>query len=331
MAVTTITHFEITELPDPLVIEALINAVPIVAGTLYPIADQNLLSWERTTTYLNVPLSTVFKYKVHDNVNNFESNEALGKLIWIGSDPDPLSSNLIQVINNLDVKNLLTELPINNAVDFIKITGMVGVLNLKLNGSPVFINQILTTIDLANADFTAEVEGGGDPYFELTYQVGQGVVLDPTIYTYTLDVVSAAEISSQTPIVDTRTEDFDVGGITIPYTVKEESIIVNIDLGSAYGTAEVTVQIASPFLILNIWNSVAVIADNINEEYFSDTTIITVLELDKFGKSSIEINNFIVYDTIGPKIGQVTITLDSINEDISLVNGSQIEILSTNL
>ena len=331
MAVTTITHFEITELPDPLVIEALINAIPIVAGTLYPIADQNLLSWERTSTYQDTPLTTAFKYKVHDNVNNFESNEALGKLIWTGSDPNPLSSNLVQVINNLDVKNLLIELPINNAVDFIKITGMIGVFNLKLNSNPVFINQILTTIDLANAIFTAESEGGGDPYFELTYQVGQGVVLDPAIYTYTLDIVSAAEISSQAPIVDARTEDFDVGGIITPYTVKEESIIVDVDLGSAYGTAEITVQIESPFLILNSWNSVAVIADNINEEYFSDTTINTVLELDKFGKGTIQINNFIVYDTVNPKIGKVTITLNSINGDIGLVNGSQIEILLTNL
>ncbi len=331
MAVTTITHFEITELPDPLVIEAFINAVPIVAGTLYPIADQNLLSWERTTTYLNVPLSTAFKYKVHDNVNNFESNEALGKLIWIGSDPDPLSSNLVQVINNLDVKNLLTELPINNAVDFIKITGMVGVLNLKLNGAPIFINQILTTIDLANADFTAEVEGGGDPYFELTYQVGQGVVLDPAIYIYTLDIVSAAEIASQSPIVITSSEEFDVGGVDTPYTVKTETILVDVDKGQAFGTAELTINIVSAFLILNPWNSVSIEVNGIQTEYFADIILNEILTLDKFGKGTIQIDNFIVYDTAGAKIGQVTITLNSINGDISLVNGSQIEILSTNL
>ena len=61
---TAITHFKFPTLPDINAVESLINAVPLVVDTLYPIADQNLLTFERTSQFDNLSLKAPFLYKV---------------------------------------------------------------------------------------------------------------------------------------------------------------------------------------------------------------------------------------------------------------------------
>jgi len=330
---TAITHFKFPTLPDANAVDSLINAVPIVVDTLYPIADQNLLTFERTAQFDNLSLKAPFLYKVVDNVNNFESNEALIRLGWKGVSANPASSNIVKVINNLDIVNLLDELPLNDVTEWIDIESMTGVPGLLINGKKVFIGQRVAILDLYYADFTALTEGGGNPYFQLGYKVGEEDTAEPTVYTLDLDIVSLAEISIGTPAsVSSYNDDFDTGGgLFVEYAVKEETIIIKVDKGYVYGTAAIQIAISSAFLALTQWNKVVVSYDGNETEYFANETINIVLELDSLGIGEIQIVNYIVYENPVPALGQITLTLNDINGDSGLVNGVQIQQVLTNL
>lgn len=330
---TAITHFKFRILPDPNAVDSQINGVPLVVLTLYPIADQNLLTFERTTKFDNLSLKVPFLYSVVDNVNNYGSNDALIRLEWKGVAANPASSDVSQVINNSQVINLLDILPLNDVTEWIEIISMTNGFWLSVNGIKSKIGIRLTILDLYYTTFTALAEGGGDPYFELGYKVGEDNTSEPTLYTLDLDIVSLAEISIGTPAdILSYNDDFDVTGqgLFVEYAVKEETTIIKIDKGYAYGTAAVQIVIASDFLLLNQWNKV-ILQGNEDQEYFSNQTINIVLELDKLGIGEIQITNFIVYENQVPALGQITLTLNDINGNPALVNGTQVQQILTNL
>jgi hypothetical protein len=333
MAIAAITHFKFKSLPDPNAVDSLINAVTIVIDTNYDIADQNLLTFERTARFDNLSLSTPFLYTVVDNVNNFESNEALIDLEWKGVALNPASSNVALVINNLDVVNLLDTLPLNDTTEWIDVQTMVGLQGLTKSGNPIYIGQRLTVLDLYYTDFTALAEGGGDPYFQLGYKVGQANTAKATIYTLDLDIVSLAEIGIGTAaVVIEYTDDIDTGGgIFVNYTIKEETTIIKVDKGYLFGDADVEIAILSPFLALNAYNLVSVSYNGTQTEYFSNTTFNITLQLDSLGIGYIQITNYIVYDTMAAANGLVTLTLNDINGNPALVNGVQTQQIITSL
>ncbi len=330
---TAITHFKFKTLPDPNAVDSKINAVTLVVDTLYPIADENLLTFERTSRFDDLSLETPFLYKVVDNVNNLESNEALIRLGWKGVSANPASSNVSQVINNLDVINLLDTLPLNDVTEWIEIIFLIGIPGLLINGIKAQVGRRLTILDLYYSDFTALAEGGGDPYFQLGYKVGEDNTAEITIYTLDLDIVSLAIIGILTPAsLVTFIESFDTGGgLFVDYTVKEETTIVEVSKGHVFGIANITIAILSPFLALNQWNSVTIDYNGIQTEYFANTTVIIAVKLDKLGKGEIEILNTIVFETADPAVGEITITVDDINGDSALVDGVQIQQVLTNL
>lgn len=328
-----ITHFEITELPDSNVIDSKIDGVLIVAETKYPIANQNLLTWDRKTPFHNKTINTAFKFKVHDDVNQIASNEALGNLKWVGVSETPASENVTLTILNNDVVNLLEELPLNDAVEFIFISSMTGVQNLSIKNASAYISQKPNIIDLFYSNFTAEDTGGGDPYFLLEYLVGKNGITEATVYNLLLKIISLAVLNiSDGPTVESYTQDIDTGGgVFVNYTIKREKTTLEISLGYAHGVANVDIVINSPFLSLNAYNAVFVNYNGDEVKVQANTTINANITLDKFGKGLIVIDNYIVEDTADPKNGNVTITLNSINTNPALVDGTQEEELITAL
>ena len=125
------------------------------------------------------------------------------------------------------------------------------------------IGTRLTILDLYYANFTALAEGGGNPYFQLGYKVGEENTAEPTVYTLDLDIITLAEISIGTPaVVDSYNDDFDIGGgVFVEYGVKEELTIIKIDKGYVYANASVQIVINSPFLALTQWNKVVIDGD----------------------------------------------------------------------
>lgn len=318
-----ITHFEILELPDSNVIESLINGNPLVINTKYPIADQNLLSFERTANFTDKALNLYTKYKTHDTPNLLESNEALINLIWNSIETTPSSSNLVIDIVNNQVVNLLDALPLNDAVQFIEIVSMSGLFkNLKSKGFPVISGQQIDIVDLLYTNFTANAEGGGDPYFVLTYLVGKNGTTEATQYTLTLNLDSIGFLAKvgNTGITE-YTEDIDTGGgVIINYPVIEEVTILKIQTAYAFGVAQVSMNIESPFLSLNPYNYVAIDYNGNQFEEFDNILIDADVNLDENGAAILVFKNVIVKDTLVPKIGKITVTLNEVNGDNSLVD-----------
>lgn len=328
----SITHFSITQLPDANVITSLFNAGAISLNTLYPINQQHLLSFQRKAEFNNKALSTNFKWKAHDNVNNLIGNEAIGNLSWVGVSPNPESLNINQVINNLDIINLLSILPINDSVEFLDIISIEGLNNVKVNSNNIYVGQRLKVIDLYYSNFVALGEGGGNPYFKMTYKVGNSTQINATEYELQFNIVSAAELNiSEGPSIITYVDDFDESGSTNSYTVKEESFVLEVSKGYALGTAEITININSAFLSLNAFNNVNINYGSEELEEFSNIIVNIVLDLDIYGKGTFDIKNYIVYKTADPVLGNINVQLTSINNDPGLVNGSQIVQLLTNL
>lgn len=326
-----VTHFSITELPDSNVITSLINGGAITLNTLYPIANESLLTFDRTATFNNKAVNIFFKFKTHDNVNNLESNEALGKLEWSGANT-PASANLTQFINNSDSINMLNILPLNDSVEDIKIISLEGVLNLTLKGLSTYVGQILSIVDLYYTVFNALLEGGGLPYFKMTYQVGKDNVFEATIYDLVFNITASADLDiTEGPDVETASEDFDEGGIINTYVVNEETTTLEVSSGQVYGTAQVRIAINSAFLALNSYNLIEIVYGSEQLEVTSNQTIDIEVDLDILGKADIVITNYAVEVTPDPIIGQITVTLLSINNQAGLVNGSQIVNINTNL
>lgn len=325
-----VTHFKITELFDSNAITSLIDGNPIVIDQLYPIAEQSLLTFERNSIFDNKAVKSYFKYKLIDNVNNIESNEALGRVEWEGPTPTPTSSNITQLINNMETKNLLDILPLNDSVEFIRIVSLEGVQALTVSGLSAFVGQDISIVELAYTNYTSLNEGGGLPYFKMTYQVGKGLTVEPTVYELIFNINAAGELDHVSTNLETYSEDIDESGIITTYTVHEERIELEVTNGQANGTAQVQFIINSAFLSLHANNIVEVAYGNDQFERSSNDTVVVDIDLDAEGKAIISITNYAV-DTGAAIIGSITVTLQSINNNGSLVNGSQIVTINSNL
>ena len=86
-----------------------------------------------------------------------------------------------------------------------------------------------------------------------------------------------------------------------------------------------------PFLALNPYNSVRVNYGSKEDEYFVNTPLDIVVDLDKEGKGQITIMNRVVFVTADPAVGVTTLTLNNINGDPALVDNPQVTQVTTNL
>jgi hypothetical protein len=331
MAIPVVTHFKFVYLPLAQVIQATVDGVDIVLDQLYPIAQESLVSFVRLAPYDENYISTYASYKVYDSVNDIYSNQAQLNLEWIETTGTPSSTDQDILIVNNDTFDLLSQLPLDPSTQFIQILSIEGVENLLYKGNPTYEGLRLSTEQLAETVYTAEAIGGGDPYFTLNYYVGANNNVEPTVYSMVLRINSLAELAiTAGPTVVDGSDDFDDPTPTT-YATKTETTILEITKGYAYGTAEVTITIDSDFLDLNAWNSVILNYNGVEREEFVDIVITENVDLDKFGRAVISVANFIVYDTADPANGDITITVNDINGDPLLVNGTQSENLLLSL
>ena len=319
-----ITHFEILTIPDERKITSLISGAPIILNQLYPIALEAFVTFERTTELFNFTVRENCFWRAHNVPDSIVGNTASITMYWQASDEglDPISQDQDVTIFNDQVVPLLASLPLNEATEYIVIEEMQGIENLKLDGNNVYLTQKILTQDLVLAQYTSLPEGGGDPYFIFDYQVGKGDDINPTVFRLTYRIDSLAKISVVEELLEEYLEEYDVLGVPTEYNVKEQVFNLLIDAGYQNASATVQVVINSPYLALNIWNNVRIgygEPDDIVK--YADETFTFNAVLDSLGKINLRFENQIIEDTVVAKLGQIDVTLLSINGDVLLVDG----------
>lgn len=329
-----VTHFIITKLPDASKVISKLGLDDVQLNTLYPIADQNTLNFQRVGALDGYYVKEFFLYKTYDEVLDLYSNEATGNIIFKESDNQitPASADFQETLLNDNSVILLNKLPINTATEFIEITGIEGVNELNKDGQRLSVGDQIEVDELLESTFTTLSEGGGAPYFVLSYKVGKGVTLESTVYTYTVDVVSLAEISLVSQEAVTTNQEFLVTGQPQNYDVVNEIILIEVAKGYQQGTAEIQVIINSPFLTASDPELQSEISINGNTEIIktANETFNITLSLNKLGKAGFSITNYIIKED-PVETGEITLNLLNINGDPALVSGTNSVIINTNV
>lgn len=313
-----ITHFEILSLPDTALVISKNGVNPLLINTLYPIAEQAQLTFNKTAIFNNISFSTQLTWRVYNDVEDIYSEEAIFYLTF--RMPIVVIESLpktVEILNDVSL-NLFDELPISGSVEYIQIDSLEGYQGLKLNGQYLYAGQTLTQLELTNAIFTAGSSGGGAPYFSLKYYVGSEGKLyplqTPTLYDYNIDIVTLAEIIEKQPrAINFETEDDD--GEPLEFEIITEECIVELTNSVANGIANIQVVINSPFLSVNVLNYIEInnVVKTANETY----NILVPIGPD--GIVNISAKNYMIRDT-NELIGEITFTLIDINGDPLLVS-----------
>ncbi len=319
-----ISHFIITAIPTSVIPKIGISVVQL--NTLYDIALESSLTFERIPSLDGYYLSESVKFKSYDQSLLKYSNEAVMNIQWKEADgsvvPTSLSSDVLR-LNDIS-ESLISLISINSAVEFIEIISVEGVQNLKLNGTLILPGQRLSPKQMINATYTTNSEGGGDPYFTLTYKVGKNNIAEAVVYTLNISVDSLGEMVLLSQTSTQVIESFDINGIPTDYTVIREVIYVNINKGYQNGTAEINVVINSPFLTTaqpEIQSSVTLDINGVEIEKIANETFNVSLDLDDNGYGQLKITNEIIKDD-ATETGQIDLTLSSINLDPLLVSAT---------
>jgi len=320
-----ISHFLITKLPENVI--SRLALLPLQTDVLIPIAEEVTLNFARIASLDDYFVSEKVFFKVYDETLLQYGNETSFDVIWKESDLGvlPISADTQSLLANDAAPDLLSLLALNPATEFIQIVSYSGVLNLSIEGQIIVPGERIETSDLLKAVYKVHTNGGGVPYFTMTYKVGRGTVVEPTIYTLTIDVDAIAELTEISRVSTVLNEAFDDGaGGTINYDVTRETISIDITNGYQGGTAEVDISILSPFLVPSspdAQSSVDIYFNGDNLEKIVDENFSIVVTLDDFGSATINIINIIVKDEASES-GQVDINLISINQDIALVSAT---------
>ena len=322
-----ITHFKIIRLPDPNIIESKIGGVDIVLDNLYPIASQSDLSFVKKPLFDELSVSSLFIWKTINEVENIESNNANCFLIWKNQNSlNPASDNYTSTILNTDVLNLLDVLTFNESVETFKIININGPGILSYKNNPVYSGQQFLVQDLYYMNYTPEVSGGGDPYFELTFDINNGIN-----YLMSLSIVSLVEISNTPESISNYNNEYDVNGTTNTYNTINQSFQINFDKAYANSIINLQVDINSPWLSLNDFNNIEISTGSESIEKSENETFNLLISTNYLGVAEMTINNIIVEDTSVDKLGDITLTIIDVNGDVNLVSETKEIILNTNL
>lgn len=317
-----ITHFQILSLPNPDFIESTYNGNPLVINQQIPVENQNLLSFKRTLLFENNAVIARFKWKALDVPNNRESNPAFCVLSWNNSEIELLSANVENTILNNDNYNLFETLPLSASVERIQILSITGAGNLKFQNQEVYEGQIISITDLYYTVFTSLASGGGTPYFELNYAIGnkENINLIKN-YFLTTNILSLAELSLLSENVIINSKEFIVEEIPTIYNTKTHNAILKILNGQVNKTAQIEIVIDCPFLGLNDFSEITVSYNGEELILSSNQTLNLNIDLDNLGQSLFQITKYIVNDietTINE--GTIDVNLISIDSNVNLVD-----------
>ena len=328
-----ITHFKIVSLPLAAFVTPEVDGVPLVIGQAYPIAQQNLLTFERIPIFSESTVVAQGQYQLLDlNETPVQSTNIANFTVQWTNSIAPISSNNTVVFTNNQSSNLLDllSLELGSGVEFIEVVSVNTTKNLTNN---IYSGQIIRLPELSENNLTIPSSGTGLPYFELEYKVGKELTTEATTYTKTVNVdpLGSASISILTgPTVNNDNVDIDVGGgIIVNYPRITETYKIQITGGLPSATANSSIIIASPFLSENAYSYVLI--DGI--EYDVNQTANIASSLDSNGNGVISIKNYIIDTTLtSPKIGNLNLTLDNINGNATYVDsGNNNIVLATSI
>lgn len=331
------THFEILKLPNSIYVNSLIGGLPLEENTLYEINLEQSVSFERVNDLDGLAVFGSLEYRTYDEVKDVYSNKAIVNLKWRTPNASliPDSNNATIQMNNGEEIKLIDVLPLNEAVEFIDITAISGVKNLKFYNLNFSTGRIKVQ-DLHKAFFKVNNKGGGPEYFKMFYSVGKELGdAAISIFDLIVSVDTIAELKLNTNIdedIDNYTDTFDVNGVATEYNVKEQYNRVMITDGFSNGLASVELAINSAFLSLNDWNSVIIQIDGEQHEFFENGVHRLSTKLNVFGHADITLVNKMIENIPNPKLGSLIIKLLTINGDASVVSSTFNEVpISTNL
>lgn len=328
-----ITHFKIVSLPLASFVTPEVDGVALVIGQSYPIAQQNLLTFERISFFSESIVVAEGQYQLLDlGVSPIQStNIANFKVEWTNA-TTPVSNNNTIVFTNSQTSTLLDLLSpeLGDGVEFIEVVSVSSTKNLT---SSIYASQIISLPELSLNTLTIPSSGSGLPFFELQYKVGKEITTETTLYTKTVNVdpIGSASIAIKTgPTVSNDNVDIDVGGgILVNYPRITETYKLEITGGLQSSTANSTIIINSPFLSENAYSYVLI--DGV--EYYNNQTVNISTLLNSNGDGIISIKNYIIDTTsTSPKVGNLNVTLDDINGDNTYVDsGNNNIVLATSI
>lgn len=320
-----VTHFEITQLPNSDIVLATIGGNPIVANTIYDIADQNTVSFKRTDEVEGLFVKDSLVWKAHNQIDSIIGNEALLDLKWEPADAGllPISSDVSQSVENEQILNLLSLLPLNEAVEYIEIISVSGSGELSLNNQSLFSGQKIEIKDLYYTQYIAPLQGGGEPLFTLSYKVGRGDTVQATTYTLEFNIELLAEISKTSESTFNSSGEYIVLGSPVIYNDIKRNFDIEIEKALSLSTVNIEVKVECPFLALNSLNEVIINAGGQVITKTSDETFNIYVEVNSQGFLNFTISNLIVLDTLNEANGKITLTLLDVNGDPLLINGEK--------
>lgn len=322
-----ITHFQITKIPENTSVVTKVDNVPAYDGMIFPIEDQDKLTVKKADDLDNLSLSTFLKYKVLNLQENIFSNEAFIHLKWEDTSTVPASADSVTELYNEDVIYLLSTLPLNSAVEYIKIVSAVGIQSFGL--ALLFPGTTMTIAELYMLSYLVKKEGVGTPYFRMTYRVGRGNVLEDTIYSLSYNVTSTSKAS----LILKETND------TNPSTVEtmrdyngdeflmiEEVTTLQIRFGASNGIAKLDFIFKGEFLNDDDFGSITIDLGNEKEvyNYTPETHLKTkYIDLDSNGQATFTVEATKVENVVKSGVFELDVTL-------STINGTAIDISSNN-
>lgn len=226
-----VTHFKILELLDANHIIAKNGVSALNANVLYPIADQANLNFQRVAGLENFYVSGKMKFQAYDQTNDVYGNEAIATIQWKAPDAlRPQSANASITLLNDDSRYLLNVLPLNGAVEFIKVySGSNIVGTLQLDGVDIGYGDVIKTADLLRAIYTVGSSGWGNPYATFSYSVGKNGQEEPERYDLTIVVEDPTPVANLSVTPTSKT----VVGEGASFVVN-----VTVDAGQAWAASE---------------------------------------------------------------------------------------------
>lgn len=316
-----VTHFKITQLPYTLAINSLFDGQPLIENQLYPISDENLVSFNRTGSFLPLSLNVPFFWKAVDNVNNVESPETESILKFWDRDletEDPTGSDETIIIFNDEEFNLLDLSDFNDTFTFIEINSVNGIDMWLYKNQPLYKGLQIPTHEFDQLKFKALSSGGNAIYSQLQYFVGNDKLLDktkPLNITVQLDTLGALnEISNTTENVDNSSE--------TPIVNDEifQNYLFEIINGYVNSHAKIRFTYTCPFFNESVNNESIIRIGQHEQTITSDGVYEFDVNVNNLGKIKGSIDNYIEENNANPKTGTIEIELLEINNDVNLVD-----------
>ena len=206
----------------PVALNDIITAAQLTANqlTFVPVAGQNGLPYDS------------FDFEVGDGTNFSTSDYTLTINVGPVNDPPVGDDNTIATNEDITHTFSIADFSVNysdpdgDPISRIRITRLESAGTLLFNGTPVSLNQIISTTDIGNGllTFTPSLNQSGSPYDDFDFEVGDDFNFSILDYTLTVNVL---------PVND-------------PPVGDDNTVVTNEDITYTFSVADFTVNYSDP-------------------------------------------------------------------------------------